>query len=1150
MDGAWWQRPSGQEPRMQPRPHHPIIQSSNEDNKIAFEAGAVESQLPPKSDIGLIDSQGLSQDALQSTCSIPEHNTDQPSPSLNKCAKARTGSDSKKRKSPIDGVFVQGKRARLDEGTGRPQSSSSWQLPAEIWQHIFTFLAPKMLGRLLSVDKCFHSFLNPPSNHLYDASLPVLTGSLSILQPEVIWQLSRRCFWPTMPAPLQGRTELQMWQLACQRRCQFCGRTGQVSPLHARDPPNGEHKYTGPRPIWPFALRSCESCLVDRTIKVDLLLSSVPSCLIPALPFIFISDNMQIISSAMLQARLGNLELSITKAFFSSHVATIQEEFASAKAMGEATAEEWLKGLEGRGKEHLVDSLRWEKFEMFGGLVRIRQHLSSDNTKADHKTYEAIKVPTPSTAAISDGIQDVLEETPRNLTAPVNALRNKTREKAESLKATRRAEIEKRAAKLKPPLPPHVLALIPSFQAAIQITSPLDDAAWGLLKHRLMAQREDANQHKELEPSTDARAALKQPEDPQNLHRLELEAKQKVNKSWDDAQAPLRAQISELADHFIRDSWRNGRKINKESSPQFAVEVLLYVRSQFYAKIEKDDMALRAAGKKPRSDALSGPFTRKLTLENMRWLFDVKIKPFTQSHRKELFYCHGCEASNKLYGFEAVVQHYAAKHTSSLSLGSVVVHWRAEWPEVPPFHPTPHILNNQLARVPKQKPHGVKLPLIPPTPQRQPLHQEGVVPNYEQLIPHTQYDGIPMQHIHGQIYPYMPPLDQYAHPHHDQALHDPSNLPSNETVYQQLPGVFADEGLFGPLHDVNAGNQQIHSYIPYENYAVPEFQPPFQVRLPNEHDVKLQDIARNSRDLWFSLSPLKGLPGHIRIFIVIHHVCIRFREHFSEEPSVNLFMDGLSNNKEMRPIRSINGLQCKACCLGLGIRTTSTKDKKSYSLPQLVRHFYQRHIEEQHALGAPILDWSTDMIYLPDLRILSNLGSLTNMDDWKLSLIRTALPVATLSNSPSIPNPGNIATHAHDRKPSALKRPSSATHGSNKRALVQRPSIPHKDDLQQNNRDLALRSVSEIIPKANHPTSCSTDLGNSKVENKSFLSEANFQSSKTTASALATPETNPSVENSSLRPPSAITEDDEDGDFDLLAGLESQLDRQASSIHQ
>ncbi len=107
----------------------------------------------------------------------------------------------------------------------------------------------------------------------------------------------------------------------------------------------------------------------------------------------------------MLQAGQATLGLSITKNFLSSHVANIHEEFISVRAMGEATAEEWLKGLEGRGKEHRAESLRWEKFEMSGGLILMRQRLSSDNTRANNKANEVIKGPIPSTASYSTEIR-------------------------------------------------------------------------------------------------------------------------------------------------------------------------------------------------------------------------------------------------------------------------------------------------------------------------------------------------------------------------------------------------------------------------------------------------------------------------------------------------------------------------------------------------------------------------------------------------------------------------------------------------------------------------------------------------------------------------------------------------------------------------
>lgn len=42
------------------------------------------------------------------------------------------------------------------------------------------------------------------------------------------------------------------------------------------------------------------------------------------------------------------------------------------QAMGAATSEEWLKGLDTRGKERRSDAARWEKWEISGGVARMR----------------------------------------------------------------------------------------------------------------------------------------------------------------------------------------------------------------------------------------------------------------------------------------------------------------------------------------------------------------------------------------------------------------------------------------------------------------------------------------------------------------------------------------------------------------------------------------------------------------------------------------------------------------------------------------------------------------------------------------------------------------------------------------------------------
>lgn len=116
-----------------------------------------------------------------------------------------------------------------------------------------------------------------------------------------------------------------------------------------------------------------------------------------------------------------------------------------------------------------------------------------------------------------------------------NAQRGKTRDKAKEMKTTRRAEIEKRAAELETPISAHVLALIPSFQAAIQITSPLDDEAWNRLKPRLIAQCQDTKleQYSKQTASAHCQVARKESANQLGQQKLTAEAKRKADKAWD-----------------------------------------------------------------------------------------------------------------------------------------------------------------------------------------------------------------------------------------------------------------------------------------------------------------------------------------------------------------------------------------------------------------------------------------------------------------------------------------------------------------------------------------------------------------------------------------------------------------------------------------
>ncbi|KAI0110026.1 hypothetical protein F4814DRAFT_425390 [Daldinia grandis] len=912
-------------------------------------------------------------------------------------------------------------------------------LPAEIWHRIFTFTPPRALGNLLCVNKLFSVYLDPSSPYQCKFPPSLSQSSSRLLKPDAIWQLSRRRFWPRMPTPLQQKTELYMWRLACGRRCQFCGEPDLLSANSSHSQSNHKHQ-----PIWPFALRSCESCLAEKTTKeIDLLLSSTPSLLTSALPFTFITNEKHIISPDALQKGVFQPDIQVTKIYLSEHVGKLQQEFLSAKSMGGATAEEWLKGLEARGKELLNDSMRWEKWASSGGVAQMRTPMSvlslaiSNNKGQASEDSSLTPKPLPSPSSIAeqhtsssghvasviiapqsahtseatlphDELGVGISSLPINIQS--NGSRTRTREEALELKAARRTEIERRAIELDPPLPSNVLEHIPAFQAAIQIISPLDDHAWGLLKSRLLAQRTAAEQRERHEQGvlpTQSGLVSAISEEQNQTEENTIVNKQLIDKAWDDVQEPLRAQISAFADEIIRDSWNDGRKVDTDNSPQFAAEVLLRVRKKFYAEIEKESTAARAAGREPLEDPPEGPFMQKLTLENMKWLFDVKIKPHTESYRKDLFFCNGCEVSFKAFGFEGVIQHYAAKHTNALSQGSVVVHWRAEWPEIPPFKSDPHIIKP----APPMSTYGALQPQGNVYPHRRNTgsYSTGSNPSPFQPSPYTtvpQSQGHPaygstMQQPapYGYGSPYIQGPHEYGSPysHHGPpyGLHKAS-YHSSHSLFS--PGMQTEPPTYPPATTPYPG----HSYNIPQNSSQISPQSPHGDFLVSKYRAELEYLARNSRELWTSTAGLKELPGNIRVHVVIWHVVQKYRARFYESPPLSMFIDGLSNNKEMRPVRNVNGLMCKACHLGLSNEAPTEHDLKAFSLPQLVNHFQQRHVDQPQMAGVPFLDWTINMVHMPDLSALSTLQYLANIDGQKSLLIHNAFPSAQYPNYPQI----------------------------------------------------------------------------------------------------------------------------------------------------
>jgi hypothetical protein len=115
----------------------------------------------------------------------------------------------------------------------------------------------------------------------------------------------------------------------------------------------------------------------------------------PALPFVFFTNELHVLPATTLQSGHPPPTIQITKHFFKRQIEEIQSEFSEVQCMGSATAEEWLKGLEERGKERRNDASRWEKWEASGGVIRMRAPDQHDCVKSAAPTRTA----TPSTTS-------------------------------------------------------------------------------------------------------------------------------------------------------------------------------------------------------------------------------------------------------------------------------------------------------------------------------------------------------------------------------------------------------------------------------------------------------------------------------------------------------------------------------------------------------------------------------------------------------------------------------------------------------------------------------------------------------------------------------------------------------------------------------
>jgi hypothetical protein len=531
----------------------------------------------------------------------------------------------------------------------------------------------------------------------------------------------------------------------------------------------------------------------------------------------------------------------------------------------------------------------------------------------------------------------------------------------EAARQARRADIERRCLELDPPLQASALQHMKAFRDTMQITTSMTDSQWeNMLKPKILEEREAAElqEHQRAQQLAALQAAMPSTVPDETFTRP---AKEVYDRDYEQSQDPLRHKLGEYASDRINGRWLQGRALDRDSAPLFAVDVLLYVRQCYIADREAGNLTsvIEGAPKFHLAKQSTPPLEPFLSLDNMKWVFDNKVRSYTDPFRRELFICAGCaeDRKPKWFAFEGLIQHYGAKHTSSFSKGNVVVHWQtAEWPEEPPFFENPAAFVKAERKFSGAKAHG-------------------------------RSRGTPQASV-------------------DESVRSsaPAGLLSNNVVFsaEQAPAL----------------GQNGHHAIEYlqASYGY-QYQAPAQPKPEINKEEQVFKISADAREIWDQLDGIKELREAlecVRMYTVLHHMANRFMERYYHAPNLDLLTDALATNELMKPIKSTHTLACKTCTAE---QTDGTADQisyyarirkmKLYNISALVTHFKLTHQPDG------VLNWDMNLIELPDTPLVGELIRKPGMDDNKLRLIAAAFPTAFPSPLPhvgtvleALPDPG------------------------------------------------------------------------------------------------------------------------------------------------
>lgn len=140
------------------------------------------------------------------------------------------------------------------------------------------------------------------------------------------------------------------------------------------------------------------------------MFSDCPAFLISALPFAFISSSNNYIPSTVLRDTTAPPTLKLTKHFYKPHVKDIMLRLENTKELGNASTDEWIKGLDSEGRDRLNEAVCWELWDAKGGLKKVNQRSHPKSTTTQGSNFNVTKASktkggTPSDRSTPQGVR-------------------------------------------------------------------------------------------------------------------------------------------------------------------------------------------------------------------------------------------------------------------------------------------------------------------------------------------------------------------------------------------------------------------------------------------------------------------------------------------------------------------------------------------------------------------------------------------------------------------------------------------------------------------------------------------------------------------------------------------------------------------------